>query len=179
MALSHVSGNFFFEVARQRMKSMTKCQKENCSIGDCRWRHLHSSHSLLHISLSSPLSLPLSLDLARIFLLLLLRASIRDSQAAVSIAGVIRMHRGSLSVFCFRCLVIAQMFSTLSSTISSNSVVLALAIVMGMYFVSSVILLRMNIPQSYLFERSFDSPIREILLDSQRYGVGNAGLDPV
>ena len=42
-----------------------------------------------------------------------------------------------------------QAFKFLSDSASSNSIVLALATVMGMYFVSSVILLRTNMPEQY------------------------------
>ena len=44
-----------------------------------------------------------------------------------------------------------QIFNQWSSTASSHSVVLLLAQVMGMYFVSSVLLMRMNLPPKYRY----------------------------
>eukprot|EP00298_Acanthocystis_sp_HF-20_P014879 c20938_g1_i1.p1 GENE.c20938_g1_i1~~c20938_g1_i1.p1 ORF type:complete len:327 (-),score=97.77 c20938_g1_i1:10-990(-) len=44
---------------------------------------------------------------------------------------------------------ILKTFSSLSSNVSSNSFVLLLAVAMGMYFISCVILLRMNLPENY------------------------------
>ena len=42
-----------------------------------------------------------------------------------------------------------QLFAAWSSSVSSNSVVLLLAQVMGMYFTSYVLLMRMNLPPKY------------------------------
>ncbi len=42
-----------------------------------------------------------------------------------------------------------QFFYAISSSKSSNIIVLALAQIMGMYFVSSVVLIRMNMPLEY------------------------------
>jgi len=44
---------------------------------------------------------------------------------------------------------IMKIFFRVSSSISSNSVVLLLAQVMGMYFMSSILLMRMNLPEKY------------------------------
>ncbi len=46
-------------------------------------------------------------------------------------------------------LAILKIFNQWSSTVSSHSVVLLLAQVMGMYFVSSVLLMRMNLPPQF------------------------------
>lgn len=47
------------------------------------------------------------------------------------------------------CCLAVQMFAAWSSSVSSNSVVLLLAEVMGSYFVSYVLLMRMNLPPKY------------------------------
>ncbi|XP_022236508.1 Golgi pH regulator-like isoform X2 [Limulus polyphemus] len=44
---------------------------------------------------------------------------------------------------------LTKFFYAISSTKSSNIIVLALAQIMGMYFVSSVLLMRMNMPPEY------------------------------
>jgi len=44
---------------------------------------------------------------------------------------------------------IMKIFKATSTPLSSNTMVLLLAEIMGMYFVSSMILMRMNIPQEY------------------------------
>eukprot|EP00753_Platysulcus_tardus_P008818 PLAT1655.2.p1 GENE.PLAT1655.2~~PLAT1655.2.p1 ORF type:complete len:514 (+),score=234.34 PLAT1655.2:111-1544(+) len=46
-------------------------------------------------------------------------------------------------------LVCLRLFNAMSGTVSSNTVVLLLAQVMGMYFVSSLLLMRMNMPMPY------------------------------
>lgn len=51
----------------------------------------------------------------------------------------------------------AQLFYTYSSSVTSSSIVLVLAHVMGMYFTSSVLLLRMSLPLQY---RCVTRPVR-------------------
>ncbi|KAK3107617.1 hypothetical protein FSP39_018367 [Pinctada imbricata] len=46
-------------------------------------------------------------------------------------------------------LTLAKFFYAIASSKSSNAIVLCLAQIMGMYFVSSVLLMRMNMPQEY------------------------------
>lgn len=52
----------------------------------------------------------------------------------------------SIKIFSFACL---QFFYKISSSKSSNIIVLVLAQIMGMYFCSSVLLMRMNMPSEY------------------------------
>uniref|UniRef100_A0A1X7SZ74 Abscisic acid G-protein coupled receptor-like domain-containing protein n=1 Tax=Amphimedon queenslandica TaxID=400682 RepID=A0A1X7SZ74_AMPQE len=44
---------------------------------------------------------------------------------------------------------LTKFFYAIASSKSSNAIVLCLAEVMGMYFVSSVLLMRMNVPEEY------------------------------
>eukprot|EP00126_Sphaerothecum_destruens_P007446 Sdes_comp19855_c0_seq1m12091 len=44
---------------------------------------------------------------------------------------------------------LTKLFYAVSSSMSSNIVVLLIAEIMGMYFVSTVVLMRMNVPEQY------------------------------